>query len=333
MYTIKQVAKEAGVSVGTVSNVLNNIPTVTPENRQRVLDAIAKMNYRPNSVARMLKTNRSRSVCLIVPDIVNPFYPELARGAQNQAAEQGYTVFLGNNDRSAQKESAFIDLMLERKVDGMILVKPYLPMSDILALSRKVTLVLVDAFADGGAFSVVNVDDYSGALMAMRMILEQGHRRIGFLRGTMDGRSDQERFRGYCDALDQAGLPVDDALIGTGRYQWHSGFDQAMAMLSLHDRPSALFGSNDTLAIGALRAAHNMGLSVPGDLSVVGYDDIDIAELVIPALTTIHRPKYELGVSSMKTLLRSIDHGETAGSRVMLQPEPRPRETLGAVNK
>ena len=335
--TIKQVAIEANVSAGTVSKVLNNVSTVSAKNRESVLAAMKKLDYRPNNAARMLKTNRSLSIGLILPDIINPFYPELAKGAQNFAIEHGYMVLMSNNDRSPHKERAYIEMMMSRGVDGIILVKPYLTIEELVELSGKIPLTLVDMDVDDrlAACDVVNVDDYVGAQTAMRLILDQGHTRVGFVRGSMEGRSDRERFKAYQDVLAKEGIPFEESLVGSGVYTWDSGVKQATALLTRPQRVTALFASNDILAIGALRAAYTLGLSVPNDLSIVGYDNINTASIMIPSLTTIHRPKYEMGVAATKTLITRIQNqkeGVMKGRVITLHTAPCIRQTLERCN-
>ena len=318
MVTIKQVAHEAGVSVGTVSNVLNEQPGVHPDNKGKVLAAIEKLQYTPNRAARMLKTNRSQSISLIVPDITNPFYAELARGVEDAAVEKNFTVVLCNSDRSEEKERTYIDLMLQNGSDGIIIVKPHLKRLELIELQKRCGVVLVDIH-EGMVpdINVVNADDYHGELEAMGHLYNLGHRRIGFLCGQLDGKSDQERLRAYKDAHIAWGLPVEDDLIACGSYSLDHGHSGSHELLSQPNRPTALVCSNDVLAIGAFRAAHDLGLSIPKDISIVGYDDIAMSTACTPQLTTVHRPKYEIGEQSTDMLIRCLTENAEPEHRLL----------------
>ena len=194
MITIKEVANEAGVSVGTVSNVINNIPSVNYDYRQKVLDAIKKLNYIPNVAARTLKTSISKSIGLMIPDITNPYYPEIARGAEDSAKKYGYTVFLCNNDRSAFKEKDYIKALIEKNIDGIILVKPNISVAEIEELKSRCNLVIVDMGDDSiPDCDVINLDDYGGTMQAMQLLYENGHTRIAFISGLLECKGGQRR--------------------------------------------------------------------------------------------------------------------------------------------
>jgi DNA-binding LacI/PurR family transcriptional regulator len=334
---MKDVARAAGVSLGTVSNVLNNVPTVTEENRNKVLDAVKALKFRLNTAARTLKTNLTKSIGLVIPDITNPFYPELARGVEDEARKAGFTVFLCNNDRDVQKEREYVNILIEKNVDGMILVKPKISQAEIEEIHEKCDLVLVDINDDYmPRYNVVNVDDYGGVIKAMNLLYEYGHTRIGFISGLMESQSSKCRYEAYSKFLNDKGLPLDETLVKRGSYDWYSGYTAGVELLRHLNPPTAIFASNDLMAIGVLKAARERRLNVPFDLSVIGCDDIDMASLCSPQLTTVRQPKYEVGVSSVEMLLKRLNKADTdkqKGRLITLGTEIILRESLGYVKK
>lgn len=334
MATMKDVAREAGVSLGTVSNVLNNVPTVSEENRAKVIEAIEKLKYRPNTAARTLKTKISKSVGLIIPDINNPYYPELARGAEDAARKAGFTVFLCNNDRDLHKEREYIEVLADKNVDGIILVKTKISQSEIDNIQEKCSVVLVDIDDNiKPEYDIVNVDDYEGALKAMNLLYEYGHRRIAFISGIMDFQSSRLKYEAYTQFLHEKGFHVDETLIKNGSFDWYSGYISTVELLRQMNPPTAIFASNDLMAIGAMKAIKERRLNIPFDISVIGYDDIAMASLCTPQLTTIRMPKYEIGVASVEMLVRKIGvqnkEAEDMGNLVMLKTDVMFRESVG----
>jgi DNA-binding LacI/PurR family transcriptional regulator len=300
---MKDVAKEAGVSLGTVSNVLNNLPSVSEENRQRVFEAIDKLKYRPNSTARALKTKTSRSLGLIIPNITNPFYPELARGAEDAARKYGYSIFLCNNDRDIEKEREYVNILSEKNVDGLILVKPQITSQEINELKERCNIVLVDVddvFVQG--CDSINVDDYMGSINALEYLYKLGHRKIAFISGMLESKSSTSRMSAYMEFLKKHEIKLEEELIIKGKYDWISGYDCTIDILKRGHVPTAIFAANDLMAIGAMKAVREMKLSVPKDISVIGFDDIEMSSLCTPQLTTVRQPKYEIGVKSVEMI-------------------------------
>ena len=307
MPTMKDVAREAGVSLGTVSNVLNGLPTVSNENREKVEEAVRKLKFIPNTAARSLKTNSSESLGLSIPDIGNPFYPELARGAEDAAQKAGYSVFLCNNDRNAEKEKNYVRVLLEKNVDGIILVKPQASMEGMDEIREKCGLVLVDVDGEGHeSYDVINVDDFGGTMKGLELLYEYGHIRIAFISGPLVSRSSRSRLEAYIRFREEKSLPVDDRFIKRGSYDWYSGYTCATELLRMVNRPTAIFASNDLMAIGAMKAIRERRMDIPHDISVMGCDDIGMAALCSPQLTTVRQPKYELGQASVEMLLKRL---------------------------
>lgn len=329
---MKDIARVANVSVGTVSNVLNKNGNVKPQNYQRVIDAIHKLNYRPNLVARTLKTKISKSIGLIIPDITNPYYPELARGVEDAAKKAGFTVFLCNADRKVSKENEYLDALINKNVDGIILVKPQIEINELCKLKKHCEIVIVDANEEFKKhFDVVNVNDSLGAKKAMDLLFEYGHKRIAFISGLMESESSRLRYFSYKTALKERGIELNDELVKQGDYDWHSGYISTIELLRLTIRPTAIFASNDIMAFGSIKALREENIIIPNAMSIVGFDDIDMASYSTPQLTTVRQPKYELGTSCVEMLIKRIQNPHKQDESYMnttFQPEIIFRETV-----
>lgn len=333
MSTMKDVAIRAGVSLGTVSKALNGDASIKPANLARIHEAIEVLGYRPNLTARALKTRVTNSVALLIPDITNPYYPELARGAEDAANRLGLTIFMCNNDRDPEKERKYVEQLLLKGVDGIILVKPLLPKDELEQIRSQCKLVLVDAEVKlQKRFDYVNVDDEGGVRLAMRMLFEHGHRRIAYIQGVMQSESAHMRFWTYQQSLREKGISLDERLVVNGRYEWQGGYDAVCRLLALTERPTAIFAANDLMAFGAIHALRAAGLQVPRDMTVMGYDDVSMASYMSPQLTTIRQPKYEIGVRSMELLYQRMNNELPADSvhGMVLPTEIVERETVAA---
>ena len=308
MGSMKDVARMAGVSIGTVSGVLNGKKTIKPQNVQKVLAAVEKLDYKPNMLARSLRTNISGSIGLIIPDINNPYYPELARGVEDVARKAGVTLFLCNSDRDVEKEWAYAQALAQKKVDGIIIAKPHMGVERLEELRRACPLVLADGTEEQlREFDLVNVDNRTGAASAMELLLAYGHREIAFIGGVIDSESMAHRMEAYHRVLEAHHIPCRPEWVRTCDYNWNSSREVARQLLAGGPaRPTAIFAGNDILALGVIRGAWDCGLRVPEDLSVCGFDDIAMAEVTIPSLTTVHQPKYEIGAESARLLLRKV---------------------------
>jgi len=337
MPTMKDVAKEAGVSLGTVSNVLNNRPSVLPENRERVLAAVKKLGFRYNMAARTLRTKTSKNIGLIIQSISNPFYPELARGVEDAANKAGLTVFLCNVDRDVQKERAYIDALISKNADGIILVKPQISLAEVDEICNRCPVILIEA---GNTVkpqhNVISINDDIGTNQAMDLLYEYGHRKIAFISGKVDSQSSR-RYEAYVQFLERKGIAINKDYIISGDYDWNSGYIAANALLKLSDPPTAIFAVNDLMAIGAMKAIQESGLCIPEDISVVGFDNISMTNLCTPPLTTVHIPKYEMGVESVKMLNRCLNDTEidfkTRGQKITLETRLVFRKSVGIVRE
>lgn len=335
--TIRDVAKRAGVGVATVSRVLNNSGYAKPETRERVLQAAAELGFVPSQLARGLVRRLSATVGLVIPDITNPFFPAITRGVEDAASEAGYTVFLCNTDNDPTLESLDVQKLRERRVDGIIFVGTSERRELVeRLLADQIPVVVTDRQLEHADVDTVLVDNHAGALAACRHLIGLGHRRIAHAAGHRSTRTGQDRCSGYQEALREAGVPFDESLVSWGDFTYESGYHAAQVLLGRTPRPTAIFAANDLIAFGAMRAAEDAGIRVPEELSVVGFDDIQMASVVRPGLTTVRQPAYEMGRTAMRMLLERINgRVEGAARRHLFEAElivrstTRRRESLG----
>ncbi|MGH3425946.1 MAG: LacI family DNA-binding transcriptional regulator [Nocardioidaceae bacterium] len=312
---IRDVAAAAGVSAATVSRVLNPEAAaypVRPETRERVLEAIERLRYRPNDLARALLHRRTNVVGLIVPDISNPYYPEVARGIEDVASTAGWRVVLCNTDRDIEKTTTYLDTLIKTRADGVIVVGG--STSEALAPNifepYDTRIVLVGRHEL--PYPSVQIDNVAAAHEATAHVLRLGHRRVAFLGGPHASRTVQDRLAGYRQALEDAGVAFAERLVREGDFQEASGYATAGGLLGLPDPPTAIIAANDRMAFGAHAAAVDHGLRVPDDVSLVGFDDVSLASYLRPALTTVAIPSYEIGERAMRILLAE-DPADPAG--------------------
>jgi len=312
MITIIDVAKHAGVSIGTVSNVLNNLSSVSKANRDKVNKAISELGYRRNNAASQLRSRISRTIGLIIPDIINPFYPAVSCGVDDAAREDGYNVFLSNKNRDTRAddteaaEDAAIEVMLEKNVDGIIIFKPKVSSKKIYDIQNLCAVVLIDMNPKLVDCDIINVDDYEGMAYSVRVALEGGHRRIGYISGFDGSFSSINRHKAFIDTIKSFGIPERPEYMLEGDFTVESGMKLFKHIVSLPEPPTVIFSSNDQMAKGAIIMAHKMNIKIPDEISVISYDDIYDAKWLYPALTTSWQPKYDLGYRSVKLLLKRI---------------------------
>lgn len=322
MATIREVAESAGVSYATVSHVINNTRLVSQETRERVLAAMDALNYRPNALARSLRQGKTNTIGLVLPDSANPFFAEISRSIEDEAFKKGYSVFLCNTELDTERELFYVDVLSKKQVDGIIFVAAG-DQADSLdfLLRRNMPVVMIDRNLPNVEVDAVLTDNQLGGLLATRHLIELGHTRIACIAGPSSITPSAERIIGYRKALEEAGLPYEEELVIRGDYHAQSGMEITHTLLKMNPRPTAIFALNDLMALGALRAAAEASCSVPADLAVVGYDDLDIAQFTNPPLTTIAQPKKEVGVQAVSMLVERISHKSRPPSRLVLPPE------------
>ena len=328
--SISDVARESGVSIFTVSAVINNKAHVGKALRERVESAIQKLNYRPNLIARSLSKQKTQTIGMIVPDIANPFFPMVVRGAEDAALKQGYNLLLCNSDDTLEQEEAAIELLLSKRVDGILLTKAsgdFSPSLRQMISDVSVPFVLVMRTYPQLTKDAVISDDYQGAYEAVCHLARSGRRRIGLISGPLKISNAKERWRGFRDALEKTKLPYEPELVVEGDYRIESGFRAGHALLS--HRPDGIYVANHLMTIGLLKAVEEMGLSCPEDFGLVSFDDYPWLGVFRPRLTTVELPKHQLGSEAADLLIQRIAGLEGKPVLKKLQPELRIRESCG----
>ena len=328
--SIYDVARESGVSVFTVSAVVNKKSHVGKKLRERVEAAIRKLNYRPNLVARSLAKQRTHTIGMIVPDIANPFFPMVVRGAEDAAQKHGYNLLLCNSDDSLDKEENAIELLLSKRVDGILLTKAaedFRPPICQMIKEVNIPFVLVMRTYPKLTKDAVITDDYRGAYDAVCHLARAGRRRIGLISGPLKVSNAMARWEGFHDALKAQGLPFEKDLVVEGDYRIESGFRAGHALLS--HRPDGIYVANHLMTVGLLKAAEEMGLNCPEDFGLVSFDDYPWLGVFRPRLTTVELPKHQLGSEAAELLIERIGGSRKKAVVRKLQPELRIRESCG----
>jgi len=306
--TLRDVAGAAGVSIATVSRVLTGARSSAPATRERVLSAAAQLDYRPSGPARALKLRRSRTVGLLVTDIENPYFPEIVRAVEDAAHERGIAVLLCNATDDPQRELAYINLLLERRVDGIIVAASRVGSRHAALLERApVPVVLVNSEAPRSSLPAITSDNRGGARQAAEHLINLGHRRIGHITAPRTNAAAAARLLGVRDALRRAALDPDQLAVAEGDGHVAGGERAMSELLERTPAPTAVVCYNDLTAIGAIRAVARTGRSVPEDISLIGFDDIELAQWTDPPLTTIAQPKQEMGAWAFARLAISED--------------------------
>jgi LacI family transcriptional regulator len=314
MATIRDVAKKAGVSVATVSHVINGTRKVAPETEARVRRAMEELGYQPNAIAQSLRKRTTYAIGILVSDITNPFFATLVRGAEDAALEAGYSVIMCNSDEDPQKEDMYIRALWRRRIDGMLIAPTRDGTSPALQelVKRKIPFVFVDRKAKGVEADAVLSDNIGGAYQATRYLIDCGHKRIGIILGIQGSTTVEERFLGYCKALEEAGLPLVKELVAWGNYRVNGGRQAVNQLLSLPNPPTAIFSTNNQMTLGALLEIWRRQIPVPQRLSIISFDDLDCAELLTPPLTAVLQQPYMIGYQAAKLLFhRLMDKNDT----------------------
>ncbi len=324
MASLQEVAARAKVSIATVSRVLNKSEKVVPATRAAVEKALRDLDYRPSRVARRLRMNSGRAnlVGLIIPDIQNPFFAEIARGVEDAAYANQYALLLCNSDENLDKERFYLDVMRAESVDGVVL-PPFDDRDDaVMDIAQSgMPIVCVDRSLVRVKTDVVEVDNHQGAFDAVSHLIARGHEHIGLIEGRTTVSTNRERRRGYADALAAAGISPRKELIRAGDFKQESGRVLTNELLDLRKPPTALFVVNNLMTVGALAALHQRKLRIPQDMAVVGFDDLPWAEALDPPLTVVRQPAHEVGRQAMELLLKRIMEPGRPPLTVRLQPE------------
>ncbi len=319
MATMKDVAQLAGVSTATVSRALMNPEKVSASTRKRVEDAVLEAGYSPNSLARNLRRNESKTIVTIVPDICDPYFTEIIRGIEDAAMENGYLVLLGDSGQQRKRESSFINLVFTKQADGMLLLGTDLPF-DVSKSEQKnlPPLVMACEYAPELELPTVHIDNLTSAFEIVNYLTQLGHKRIAQISGPDKAALCQFRHQGYQQALRRAGITMNTAFCTTSDFSFEGGAKALRKLLSLPEQPTAIFCHNDMMAIGAIQEAKRLGLRIPQDLSIVGFDDIQFSQYCDPPLTTVSQPRYEIGRQVMLMMLELLKGRDVrAGSRLL----------------
>jgi LacI family transcriptional regulator len=323
--TIEMVAQRAGVSLSTVSRILNGTAAVSALKKQAVDEAIATLGFVPNPVARGLAGGRTFSVGVITQAIDSPFYGTALRGVEEELSRAGYSPLFVSGRWSAAEESRCIDLLRARRVDGIIVITGRLSDQSLSECARRLPVVVTGRTVKASGLFSLNFDDFEGARLATHHLLTLGHRRIAFITGEPDHADNNERLRGYRATIEAAGLPFDPALVVAGNFTEPSGLIAVERLLENRQKFSAIFAANDQMAFGAMLALYRRRMRVPDDVSVVGFDDLPAAWYSIPPLTTVRQPVHELGRLAARSMLDLL--GGAAPTAQMPAPQLMIRES------
>lgn len=333
MATIKDIAKKAGVSVATVSYVINNTRWVHEDKRRRVLEAIQELNYVPNAVARGLRVQKSNAISFIVSDITNPFYPDLARACQQVAQSRGYTVNIVNTDDEPGKMSEALKQLRGGKVDGAVLTSALPDNREEIEqlLKEGYPIVLASRLIEDLQVDSIAADNIRGAMMAVNYLVSLGHRKIAFVNGVEGSYINKTRTNGYLQAMNEAGLHVYPEWLTSGKARYEASYQTARMLLELpkEKRPTAIMNLTDLGAFGVLDAAKDMGVSVPDDLAVMGFDDLFISGLRNIQLTTIRIPRHEMGTLATEMLFNRMQNKDSEFRNIIMPVELVVRKTCG----
>jgi DNA-binding LacI/PurR family transcriptional regulator len=313
---IRTIARLASVSIATVSRTINNVTTVNPKMAKRVWDVIEKLDYVPNTQARALVSGRSRIFGLLISEITNPFFPELIQGFEDIAVEHGYEVLISSTNYDPKRMSHCIRRMLERKVEGVAVMTFGIeePLLEQLA-KRKVPLVFVDVGPDRPGISVLKVDYQHGIRQAVQHLAALGHRQIAFISGPIRLHSAQSRLAAFSMSMQECGIPINPAWTIQGDHTLEGGVAAMGTLLAGKEMPTAVVCSNDMTAIGVLHKSYRAGLRVPDDLSVIGFDDIHIAQVTMPPLTTVQMSRYALAKAAVAALRAQVEEPQQSSGR------------------
>jgi DNA-binding LacI/PurR family transcriptional regulator len=331
--TLHELAKATGYSVSTVSRALTDSShPVNDATRERILALANQLGYRPNMTARGLKMDRSFTIGLIVYNIASPFTPILIRGIQEYLKQRDYFSIIISTDWDPELESEAVHQLISRSIDGIIFVESWRDEPNVtLDLANK-PYVFVYRLFNGTYANSVLVDDRFGARLAVEHLVQLGHRRIGFISGPQDWNSSIDRLAGYQDVLAENGIQFDPALVHEGNWEVQSGYSAAKKFLDLPERPTAIFAGNDFMALGAIYAFQDAGLSVPGDIAVVGYDDRDVANFSKPTITTVRSPSFEMGKLAAQLILNRLESQKEIQDPIRVPGQLIVRESCGALH-
>lgn len=331
MATISDVAKEAEVSVATVSRVLNKQNNVKKETAERVYKAIEKLSFEPNILARNFRKNESRVILIITPNITNPYYAHILTGIGDAASELGYSALIFNTANSIEKEKEGMEMLKKKRADGAILLASNSESKWLLDYEGKYSIIQCSEYDEEVKISRVSIDNYKAAKEVVEYLINQGHRRIATISSKNNYISTHQRMNGFVDTLKKHEILMRDSYVeySSEDYSFHSGKAAAIRLLELKERPTAIFCISDTVALGAVAAAGEMGIKVPEELSITGFDNVDNTTMFHPYITTVSQPCFKLGENAMKMLFQRINSKTDSHEEMLLDYEFIARESTG----
>ncbi|BDG46131.1 MULTISPECIES: catabolite control protein A [Parageobacillus] len=326
--TIYDVAREANVSMATVSRVVNGNPNVKPSTRKKVLEAIERLGYRPNAVARGLASKKTTTVGVIIPDISNIFFAELARGIEDIATMYKYNIILSNSDQNKEKELHLLNTMLAKQVDGILFMGGNITEEHVSEFQKSpVPIVLAATIEPNNAIPSVNIDYEQAAFEAVAYLLEKGNKRVAYVTGPTNDPINQKKLAGYRRALETHGLTYEEELVIEGDNSYDSGIEAYEKIAELAEKPTAVFAGTDEMALGVIHSAQDHGVRIPDQLEVIGFDNTRLATMVRPRLTTVMQPMYDIGAVAMRLLTKYMNKENVENHIVVLPHRIEYRES------
>lgn len=318
--TIYDVANEAGVSMATVSRVVNGNPNVKPTTRKKVLDAIERLGYRPNAVARGLASKKTTTVGVIIPDIASIFFSELARGIEDIATMYNYNIILCNSDQNKDKELHLLNTLLGKQVDGIVFMGGKVTEEHVEEFKRSpVPIVLAATLDQQKETPSVNIDYEQAVYDAVKYLIGQGHKKVGMVSGPLEDPINGEyKFAGYRRALEESGMPIDDRCVVVGDYTYDSGIEAMDTFLQMDEKPTAIFAGTDEMCLGVIHGAQDQGNNIPDDFEVISFDNTRLSLMVRPTLTTVVQPMYDIGAVAMRLLTKFMNNEKVEDQTVVL---------------
>ena len=325
--SIYEIAKKAGVSIATVSRVLNNSKFVKDSTKRRVQELIKELDYRPNFFARNLVRNKSKTIGLLIPDIMNPVFPEMAKGISDKAFLKGYTVFLCNTESSVKKETEILKNLLEKNIAGIIFISTEMNKFKgdfqhyLYLYNKNIPTVFINGMLSDIDIPFVRINETKAGYLATKHMLKKGIKKIAFLGGSLKFIPTYEKLQGYKKALKEFGLPVEKNFIIFDDYDVEIGFKNAIKLLETNNRPEGIITASDVLAIEVIKASNIKGVNVPDDLKVIGFDDISFSSTYTPSITTIAQPKYKMGAMALEMLVNLIEKKNIPEKQILIEPK------------
>ena len=334
MATMKQIARMANVSLGTVSNVLNESARVREPLRKRVMEAVETLGYQPSELARGLRLDKTNTIGMIIPDLTNPFFPAVVRGAEDVAFSNGYRLMLCNTDNDHTKELAYLNALRTYLPAGLIVIPSNFSDLTVQAQSYRKTgtaVICVDRLPHDWNGDSVTVANEEGAYDATNLLVKMGHKRIAIITGPLYLTNAQDRVSGFRRALKDARINIPLDFIQETTFDRDGGYSKSMVLLRMLPRPSAIFATNDMIAIGVLVAIRELGLRCPEDVSVIGFDNLAFSETTSPPLTSVHQPGYQLGTTAARILLDRVGGDKEPAKHCILPTELKIRASVAAL--